>query len=125
MIRRLFWMTAGALLGVTGYRRVSRVARAVTAGGRPRDRTHGRVRADLTAGARAHRGWTHGGWTHGAALFARDVRDGMELYANRHPRLAGRTLESQQARAERRHEAGTGGEHRRSYPGIDYAKDDT
>jgi hypothetical protein len=49
----------------------------------------------------------------------------MELYANRHPRLAGRTLESQQARAERRYGAGTGGEHRRANSGIDYAKDDT
>jgi len=120
MIRRLFWMTAGALLGVTGYRRVSRLARAVTAGGRPSDRTHRRVRADPTPG-----GWAHRGWTHGAALFARDVRDGMELYANRHPRLAGRTLESQQARAERRHETGTSGEPRRGYPGVDYAKDGT
>jgi hypothetical protein len=101
MIRRLFWITAGALLGVTGYRRVSRLARAVTAGARPGDRTHG------------------------AALFARDVRDGMALYADRHPRLAGRTLEVQQARAERGHEAGTGREHRRGYPGIDYAKDGT
>jgi hypothetical protein len=120
MIRRLFWMTAGALLGVTGYRRVSRLARALTAGGRPGDRTHRRDRADLIP-----QGWAHRGWTHGAALFVRDVRDGMELYANRHPRPGGRTLEGQQARAERRHEAGTGGEHRRSYSGIDYAKDDT
>ena len=120
MIRRLFWMTAGALLGVTGYRRVSRLARAVTAGGRPSDRTYRRASAHPTPGA-----WARRGWTHGAALFARDVRDGMELYANRHPRLAGRTLESQQARAERRYEAGTGGEHRRTNSGIDYAKDDT
>lgn len=103
MIRRLFWMTAGALLGVTGYRRVSRLARAVTAGGRP----------------------TRGGWRREAALFARDVRDGMELYADRHPRLAGRTLEGQQARAERGPEVGGGGEHRRGYPGIDYAEDGT
>ena len=120
MIRRLFWMTAGALLGVTGYRRVSRLARTVTAGARPGDRTHGRARGDLTCG-----GWAHRGWTHGAALFARDVRDGMELYADRHPLLAGRTLEGQQARAERRHEAGPGGEHRRGYPGIDDEKDGT
>jgi hypothetical protein len=118
MIRRLFWMTAGALLGVTGYRRVSRLARAVTAGGRPGDRTHGRVRGGSAAG-----GWAHRGWRHGAALFARDVRDGMEMYADRHPRLAGRTLEGRQARAERLHEAGAGGNPRRGYPGIDYAKD--
>ena len=88
MIRRLFWLAAGALLGVTGYRRVSRLARAVTAAARPGDRTDRRAR--------------------GAALFVQDVRDGMELYADRHPRLAGRTLEGQQARA-----------------GIDYAKDGT
>jgi hypothetical protein len=119
MIRRVFWMTAGALLGVTGYRRVSRLARAVTAGARTGDRTHRRAR-NLASG-----GWAHRGWGHGAALFARDVRDGMELYADRHPRLAGRTLEGQQARAERGHEAGTGGERRRGYPGIDYAKDGT
>jgi hypothetical protein len=121
MIRRLFWMTAGALLGVTGYRRASRLARAVTAGGaRPSDRTHRRARGDLTSGR-----WAHRGWTHGAASFARDVRDGMELYADRHPRLSGRTLEGQQARAERGHEAGAGGEHRHGYSGVDYEKDGT
>ena len=120
MIRRLFWMTAGALLGVTGYRRVSRLARALTASGRPSDPTHRRARGELTS-----EGWAHRGWANGAAMFARDVRDGMELYADRHPRLAGRTLESQQARAERRHETGTSGEPRRGYPGVDYAKDGT
>jgi hypothetical protein len=120
MIRRLFWMTAGALLGVTGYRRVSRLARAVTGGAGHGDRTRRRARENLTSG-----GWAHRGWTRGAALFARDVREGMELYADRHPRLAGRTLEGQQARAERGHQAGTGGEHRRGYPGVDYAKDGT
>jgi hypothetical protein len=120
MIRRLFWMIAGALLGVTGYRRVSRLARAVTAGGRTGDRTHRRARGDLTPGGGAHRGWRHG-----AARFARDVRDGMELYADRHPGLAGRTLEGRRARADPLHEAGAGGDLRREYPGIDYVKDGT
>jgi hypothetical protein len=94
MMRRLFWVIAGALLGVTGYRRLRRLARAVTPGGR-RDMARGR---DLTPG----------GWARGAALFARDVREGMELYADRHPRLAGRTLEGQQARARRPHAARPG-----------------
>ncbi len=93
MMRRLFWMIVGALLGVTGYRRVSRLIRAVTAGGRRGDRQHA--------------GWTRAGWTRSAILFARDVREGMETYTDRQPRLAGRTLEGQQARAER----------------VDYAKD--
>ena len=105
-MRRLFWMVAGALLGVSGYRRFRRLAHALTAGG--------------LRGERAQAGWAGS-----VARFARDVRNGMELYANRHPRLAGRTLEGQQARAERRHVAATGGEQRPSNSGIDYAKDDT
>ena len=89
MIRRLFWLIAGALLGVTGYRRVTRLARALAPGG-PAGRRgmiparpHGRELA------------------RGAAAFAHDVREGMELYTDRHPSLAGRTLEGQQARAHR------------------------
>ena len=105
-MRRLFWAGTGALIGVAGYRRVTRLARMVSGAGRP---------AAAPGSA----------WMDGASRFARDVRDGMELYTNRHPRLAGRTLEGQQARAERRHEAGPGGEHRRGYPGIDDEKDGT
>jgi hypothetical protein len=105
MMRRLFWVIVGALLGVTGYRRLRRLARAVTLGGR-RDTPPGKA------------------WARSAALFARDVRDGMELYADRHPRLAGRTLEGQQARARRPHGAGPGDDHAgRAQVGVDYAKE--
>jgi hypothetical protein len=114
MMRRLFWLIVGALLGVTGYRRLRRLARAITLGGR-RDTAPGRARG---------REAMPGGWARDAALFARDVREGMELYADRHPRLAGRTLEGQQARARRPHgtepaddDAG------RAYLGVDYAKE--
>ena len=108
MIRRVFWMIAGALLGVTGYRRVSRLARAVSLGGR-----HG-----------AHGPRAHGDLAQGVARFARDVRDGMELYTDRHPRLAGRTLEGQRARVPRLDQAGRSGEGPgRVYPGVEYAKD--
>lgn len=82
MMRRLFWMIAGALLGVSGYRRVSRLARALTAGGRRGDRARGNRMSSV-------------------ALFARDVRDGMDLYADRHPRRTGRTLVDQPTRARR------------------------
>ena len=41
MIRRLFWLIAGVLLGVTGYRRVSRLARAVAPGGPRRQARRG------------------------------------------------------------------------------------
>jgi hypothetical protein len=89
MMRRLFWMVAGALLGVSGYRRVRRLARVVTAGGR---------RGGGLAG---------GQWARSVTLFARDVRDGMDLYTEGHPRLAGRTL----------------GDTGRVPPGVEYAKD--
>jgi hypothetical protein len=89
MIRRLFWLIAGVLLGVTGYRRATRLARAFALGGR------GSRRAGMAARP-------HGrDLMRGAADFAHDVREGMELYTDRHPRLAGHTLEGQQARARR------------------------
>jgi hypothetical protein len=121
LIRRLFWMIAGALLGVTGYRRVSRLARAVAVG-RRRGAAPGRPRG-LDLGSRTHGDRTHRYGARSVALFARDVRDGMELYTDRHPRLAGRTLGGQQARSERLHQDGAGGDPGRGYPGVDYAKD--
>ena len=105
-MRRLFWLGTGAVLGVTGYRRVSRLARAVGVSGR-------------SAAAPGTGGEIAAGWARGAVRFAHDVRDGMDLYTDRHPGLAGRTLEGQQARARR--PAGEG--HGRAYPGTDYAKD--
>jgi hypothetical protein len=114
MMRRLFWVIVGALLGVTGYRRLRRLARAVTLGGR-RDTAPGRARG---------RDVMPGGWVRGAALFTRDVREGMELYADRHPRLAGRTLEGQQARARRPQGAGPRDEDAgRAQTRVDYAKE--
>jgi hypothetical protein len=114
MMRRLFWVIVGALLGVTGYRRLRRLARAVTLGGR----------RDTVPGKAWGRDAMPGGWARSAALFARDVRDGMEQYADRHPRLAGRTLEGQQARARRRHAAGPGDDDAdRACLGVDYAKE--
>jgi hypothetical protein len=102
MMRRLFWIIVGALLGVTGYRRISRLARALTPGGRRDERGIPRGRD----------------WARGAALFARDVREGMELYTDRHPKLAGRTLEGQ-ARAPGPADTNTG----RALPSVDYAKE--
>ena len=90
MIRRLFWLIAGVLLGVTGYRRATRLARAFALGGGPGSR-----RAGIAARPHGRE------LMRGAAEFAHDVREGMELYTDRHPRLAGRTLEGQQTRAHR------------------------
>jgi hypothetical protein len=59
-MRRLLWLTVGAGLGISGYRRANRIVRDVTRG-RPATRQ----------GRRAE----------GLARFARDVREGMDLYA--------------------------------------------
>jgi hypothetical protein len=55
MIRRLFWLSLGAVLGVAGYRRVTALARA--------------VRPAPSLGSMAG--------------FAADVREGMALYLDR------------------------------------------
>jgi hypothetical protein len=59
-MRRLFWVTVGAGLGISGYRKANRVVREIS---RPRAPLRPRWRAS------------------GMAAFARDVRDGMDLYA--------------------------------------------
>lgn len=67
MIRRLFWLLTGAAAGITGYRRLSRMARLLGPDQRGARRP--------VPGAR--RGYQN------VASFARDVRDGMDLYASR------------------------------------------
>lgn len=68
MIRRLFWLSLGAAVGITGYRRVTAVARAIMPAPRTRE----------------------------LARFAGDVREGMDIYRRRQiqasrPALEGRT----------------------------------
>jgi hypothetical protein len=65
MIRRLFWLVLGAVLGVTGYRRATAIARSL----RPLPRGSG-----LTE-------------------FAADVREGMALYMERQAAPPAPTLE--------------------------------
>lgn len=71
MIRRLFWLILGAVLGVTAYRRLTAAAQALLPARRARQLTR----------------------------FAADVRDGMEIYLERKSPRAPLTLEGQQARA--------------------------
>jgi hypothetical protein len=101
MIRRGFWLALGAVLGVTGYRRATRIARAmVPARWQPGPGQPG-------PGQLARAG------------FLRDVREGRAEYLDRHLVLRGPTLESQQIRDQPpRVTSGTG-----AYTGIDYAKD--
>ena len=70
MIRRLFWLVLGAVLGVTGYRRATALARSLRPAPRP----------SALAG------------------FAADVRQGMALYMERQPGPAASTLEGHRRR---------------------------
>ncbi len=81
MIRRGFWLLAGAAGGIMGYRRVSSLTRqlSVTLGLNPQQQN-----AQKTA-VRRH-------WAREAIRFTRDVREGMDLYSVRHPRASRPTL---------------------------------
>jgi hypothetical protein len=105
VIRRGFWLVAGAVLGVTGYRKASQLARAVVPASRPAQTgvltlapQPPRRRPLLTSGqilrgaARAGRSAAQG------AAFARDVKDGVAEYLDRNGPAPGRTLESQRGR---------------------------
>jgi hypothetical protein len=98
VIRRGFWLAAGAVLGVAGYRRATRFGRALTGQQRTRTGQPGAHRAPAAqpAGQRARA--TAAGLV-SAAGFAKDVRDGMAEYRDLHrDELANpRTLGSQSA----------------------------
>jgi hypothetical protein len=99
----------GAVLGVTGYRRATRLARAMVPGRGPLRRAGlGPLRA-LSGRQRAA----------GAAGFMQDVREGRAEYLDRHPLHQGRTLEGQRIREQHPRETGR----TRGNSGIDYAKD--
>jgi hypothetical protein len=78
MIRRGFWLLAGAAGGIMGYRRVSSLTRQVS-------ETLGARGQRPKAAVRRH-------WAREAIRFTRDVREGMELYSARHPRASRPTL---------------------------------
>jgi hypothetical protein len=122
MIRRGFWLLAGAALGVTGYRRATRLARALTGqsmlgapalaqqrsalrlsaapradhAGRAEPGTVPRQPAPVPAGpAPAARIAAAAARASAAAGFVRDVRAGMAEYWDLHRSEADRTLGSQ------------------------------
>jgi hypothetical protein len=113
MIRRGFWLTAGAVTGIYGYRRVSAAGRRLSATLTPGRLTPGRLtpaslapegtlelaragaRARVT-GRRARRGAI--ALARESYRFTRDVREGMELYRLTHPAPAGSTLSADRTR---------------------------
>jgi len=126
MIRRGFWLTAGAVTGIYGYRRVAAAGRRLSAtltpgrlapegtreapeGTRERaleSRLEGTLelaRAGAKArstGRRARRGAIAA--ARETYRFTRDVREGMELYRRAHPAPAGSTLSTSQTRSANR-----------------------
>jgi hypothetical protein len=109
VIRRGFWLVTGAALGVTGYRRASRLLQSFRphqagpgASGRvmlrsPAPRSPGPLtgRRVLAGAARAGRGAA------ASAAFVRDVREGVAEYLDQQDSGPGLNLESQQGRASR------------------------
>jgi hypothetical protein len=75
MIRRLFWLTLGAVLGISAYRRATAVARAIMPGPRAREITS----------------------------FAGDVREGMQMYRQRQLQASRPALEGRPGRTEPDH----------------------
>jgi hypothetical protein len=123
MIRRGFWLTAGAVTGIYGYRRVAAAGRRLSATLTPgrlapegtREGTRegtleSRLEGTLelaragararTAGRRARRGAIAA--ARETYRFTRDVREGMELYRRAHPAPAGSTLSTSQNRSANR-----------------------
>ena len=80
MIRRAFWLGAGATAGILGYRRVTALGRRLS--GLAPGLTPGLAPglADPTPVLRKRR---HA--VRGTIRFARDVREGMDIYMSRHP----------------------------------------
>jgi hypothetical protein len=115
MIRRGFWLTAGAVTGIYGYRRVAAAGRRLSATLTPgrlapegtRERTLEGTLELARAGARAR---STGRRARRGAIaaaretyrFTRDVREGMELYRRTHPAPAGSTLSASQTRSANR-----------------------
>jgi hypothetical protein len=89
MIRRAFWLGAGAAAGIMGYRRVSAIGRKVS--GRLTDRRAPGAPADRRA-IRAATGRRAISAARETVRFTRDVREGMDLYIARHNGSAPPTL---------------------------------
>ncbi|MHB1877619.1 MAG: hypothetical protein ACYCPF_22525 [Streptosporangiaceae bacterium] len=105
MIRRGFWLAAGAFLGVTGYRKLARAARSAAVPGRALAPA-GQRQAAGSAGRDPAVAWEQSLAVRAAVAigrdtgaFLRDVRIGMAEYMDRHSGRSGNTLVTQRARA--------------------------
>jgi hypothetical protein len=87
MIRRGFWLTAGAVTGIYAYRRVSALGRRLSASLNPAGPAQ--EARQVHAARQVHRGAISA--ARETYRFTRDVREGMDLYTARHSRSAGST----------------------------------
>jgi len=87
MIRRLFWLVLGAVVGIAGYRRASRAARTLLRNGSLVGRVGRRAARPVlphSASSALTQQASGGSATSGTAAFVRDVRAGMAEYLDRH-----------------------------------------
>ena len=89
MIRRGFWLTAGAITGIYGYRRVSAIGRRLSAS---LNLAGPGVSVTQDARLARRRAAVPSALARETYRFTRDVREGMELYTARHSAPAGSTL---------------------------------
>jgi hypothetical protein len=87
MIRRAFWLGAGAAAGIMGYRRVSAMGRKMSGRLTGRHALSSTTRGALSSTTRGAFGATRE-----TIRFTRDVREGMDLYIARHNGSAPPTL---------------------------------
>ena len=80
MIRRLIWLIIGAVLGITGYRRVSRAAKSLL----PAPNLLAPLARRAPGAGQARPAARGGGAGTGTVEFIRDVRAGMAEYLDRH-----------------------------------------
>ena len=120
MIRRGFWLAAGAAAGIYGYRRVSAVGRRLSASLNPAPPAVALTRSARSAqSARLARQGRRTAIraTRETYRFTRDVREGMDLYMARHSAPAGSNLGARDA-------PGTTNARPRSLPGSAKTNDD-
>jgi hypothetical protein len=84
VIRRGFWLVVGAAGGIAGYRRVSSLGRQVSQTLGTGQKTAGS--GQKSTGARKRH------WVRESLRFRRDVRQGMDLYFDRHQARSAPTL---------------------------------
>jgi hypothetical protein len=108
VIRRGFWLAAGAATGIYGYRRVSAVGRrlsaslnpAAPAAALPQSAQSAQSARNAQSAQLARRGGRGAiGLARETYRFTRDVREGMDLYMARHSAPAGSTLSTDRSTA--------------------------